>query len=144
MLLLVLEIAMLVYGIIAVSTGRFSLSAQKEARGVPARIAGVLLILPLPVAFLVGFMVGAAMAAQGRAFDIQHIPPWITFMELGIFAVFAISAFVVAGVNAQPVQKYAPPKPPYDDYPEEERQRPPHGGYEDQSRPQPPDDRYRP
>lgn len=100
-MLLVAEIGMLVLGIITVATGKLSTSAGKECRGVPARIAGVLLILPLPISLLIGLMIAVILTSQGRHFDERAA--WPTLVELGVFLVFVITAFVIAGMNAQPI-----------------------------------------
>jgi hypothetical protein len=103
MCLLVGEIAAFVFGIIALATGKLKLTRTKEARGTPARIAGVLLLLPLPVAFLVGLGVGAMLAAKGQ---VVAVPPWLAFLELGIFLFFMICAFTIAGVyGVEPERK---------------------------------------
>lgn len=144
MLVLIGEIAALVYGIVAVATGRLSLSAKKEARGVPARVAGVLLILPLPLALLTGVVIGTVMAAQGRPIGIGNVPIWIGLVELGIFLVFVIAAFVVAGVNAQPIEKRRPRRQPEldDDYADDDLRRPRPRGQDYGEPPHEPGDRY--
>ena len=64
-MLLIAEIASLVFGIITVATGKFTLSRNKVCYGAPARVVGVLLMLPLPVALLVSIAVVAMFVARG-------------------------------------------------------------------------------
>ncbi|MCC6419604.1 MAG: hypothetical protein IT429_15325 [Gemmataceae bacterium] len=150
-MLLVAEIGMLVLGIITVATGKLSTSAGKECRGVPARIAGVLLILPLPISLLIGLMIAVILTSQGRNFDERAA--WPTLVELGVFLVFVITAFVIAGMNARPIGRTTARRrrDDYDerDYPEERLPR----GYRDdrgygdpnygEGPRRPPDDRIR-
>jgi hypothetical protein len=153
-MLLIAEIAMLVLGIITVATGKLSISAGKECRGAPARVAGVLMILQLPVAIVVVVGLMMVLAAHGRI-DPTNPPGWFVLLELGIFLVFIITAFVIAGVNAQPIgtydrarrrrdypdeRGYGGPDRGEEDYGYERPRRPEDPGYD---QPRPPDDRIR-
>ena len=56
------EIGLFVYGIYVLITGKYSLGRRGFVYGTPARILGVLCLLPLPVAFGLGLIVGTLMA----------------------------------------------------------------------------------
>jgi hypothetical protein len=51
---------MLIFGIIAIATGKFSLNRNRVVEGTNARIVSVVLILPVPLIFLLVFVLVAA------------------------------------------------------------------------------------
>jgi hypothetical protein len=63
-MILGLEIAMIVMGIIALIRGEMKFSANKYVYGTAARLLGILALLPLPIAFCIGFVVGATEAVN--------------------------------------------------------------------------------
>ena len=60
------DVILLILGIIVLIKGQVMLTRTKEVRGTPARVIGVLLILPLPLGFLAGLLLGAFYVAQGK------------------------------------------------------------------------------
>jgi hypothetical protein len=138
MLLLIAEIASLVFGIIAVSTGKFSLSKNKVVTGAPARVVGVFLILPLPLALMAGLAIAAMLAARGEVIELGRAPVWTMLLELGIFLACFTTAMVIAAVNAHPPEgerrrydayddRYDAPDAYEEDY--DRRRRPPEDPY---------------
>jgi hypothetical protein len=99
----VCDIIMLIFGIITLVRGKFLLTRAKEVRGVPARIIGVILMLPLPLSFMAGLVLGAVIAAQGKNEDELRTAGII--LGVSITAICFISAIVLAAVTAQPVVK---------------------------------------
>jgi hypothetical protein len=63
-MLLLIEIALLVMGIIALVRGEITLSKRKVVTGAPARLIGLLAMAPLPIAFAIGFVHGVMHGAQ--------------------------------------------------------------------------------
>jgi uncharacterized membrane protein len=61
MCLLVVEIIMLIAGIAVLIVGRIKVSENFTLEGWRARVAGVFLIAPLPLAFLAGVLIGVLM-----------------------------------------------------------------------------------
>ena len=63
------EIALLVIGLYALFAGK--LPTNKKAKyviqGWPARVIGVIGLLPIPLSFMVGMAVAASFVAQGKA-----------------------------------------------------------------------------
>ena len=72
-MLLGLEIGMFVIGLIALITGKITLSRGRSLRGVAVRLAGVALLLPIPVALAVVFAYGAYVAASGERLNEEDI-----------------------------------------------------------------------
>jgi hypothetical protein len=64
MCLLIAEIMMLLGGLYALISGKLSLTKNNRLSGWRARVAGVILILPLPLAFLIGAVLGWLVVAQ--------------------------------------------------------------------------------
>jgi hypothetical protein len=64
-----LQIALGIYGIVILCTGRIKLSADKVVEGTAARLLALILIAPFPLAFVVGMVVGVMAAAEGKNLD---------------------------------------------------------------------------
>ena len=60
MCLLIVEIGMLLGGLYALITGKLSLSKTMQLEGWRARVAGIFLAAPLPLALVIGFILGFA------------------------------------------------------------------------------------
>lgn len=103
----IVEIAMLVMGIIACVKGEVKLSRRKVVSGPAARILGVIMMLPLPVAFMVGMVLGFQAAARGEAG-----PDMATAViaELVVVGVVVVTAVVFAMATAKDPTKM-PPRP---------------------------------
>ena len=116
MLTCALEIAMLIWGIVIMVTGKLKVSKTKEVRGMAARGLAVLLILPLPLIFLAGVIYGLMVAGSGKPAD----PLVLTGIEVGILLFCAVGAGVggmILGkeprstVSGFPVEGQVPPPP---------------------------------
>jgi hypothetical protein len=108
------EIAALIFGIISLVTGKFTLSRNKVVRGAPARVVGLLLVLILPVALGLAVVVAAMLMAQGRLPDPAHPPVIIYAVEPVVFVIFFSAAIIVAAIYG------GPPQPVYIRFEEEE------------------------
>jgi hypothetical protein len=138
MLLLIGGIAALVFGIITVATGKLKLSNTKIVVGAPARVAGVILIVSFPLAFLVGVLAAMLFVVQaGGPVNPTRIPMWLEFVPLGVFVLFVVIAFVVGFAYSQPLER-ARPRSERDDLQREEE-----GPPDVRPAPRPPDDRIR-
>jgi len=73
-MLLIVEIAMLIGGIYAIATARvpgFLIGGGKyQVEGTTARLFGVLLILPLPIAFIGGFILALLFGEEGTGYAV--------------------------------------------------------------------------
>jgi hypothetical protein len=101
---LIAEICALIGGIIAVVTGKFTLTRNKVVRGAPARIVGVLLMVPLPVAIFFSIVVLGALLVRG-GFDPTNptnVPIGLRLIEPAIFVIFFTAALIIAAVHAEP------------------------------------------
>lgn len=90
-----LEIAMLVMGILALVQGKVQLGQGYGLAGAPAYLAGVVMLLPIPAAFVFIVVLNANYASKGYA----EIPPgdaWIPIAGEAAIAVLAL--LVVAGI----------------------------------------------
>src|SRR5947208_1768716 len=90
------EIGMLVVGLIALFSGKFKLSGGRQVEGPAARWAGAVLILPLPLAFAIGLVVGVREAARGRVFNPKEWELAFALVEVGLLLLCGvIAAFIV-------------------------------------------------
>ena len=86
------EIGLLIYGIYSLATGKYSLSKGKVLTGGKARLLGVLCMLPLPLAFITGVLLGLFFAlVLGTA-----VPVWLsTVTEVLILVVVGVAVTVL-------------------------------------------------
>lgn len=82
---MLLEIALLVLGLLALVTGRFSLTKGKSVRGMPARALGLLAILPLPTAYITAAIVGFSVGFQQVELSRDAIRVVGGVIEVGVF-----------------------------------------------------------
>ena len=98
----IVEIACLVFGIIILAKGKVSLSANKEVRGGPAYIIGLLLLAVFPIALVIGIVVGIQKAKQGgpMQFDLS-----LVLIDLGVVVGCAAPALIIALATAKPKRR---------------------------------------
>lgn len=116
-MILILEIIMLIFGIITLCKGKIQFSNRRVTDGPAAYVTGVFLILPLPLAFMVGLVLGAILTQRG-----QQIPYLtLALIEGGIAIACGLVAIAIAGFNSHPPA----PKPPLpereEDYDDDDR-----------------------
>jgi hypothetical protein len=99
---LVLEIGMLIFGLIALITGKFSVSRNKVVRGAPARVVGGIMLLPLPLALLSVVAVGLALGLKGDLQEMEKHRMTFTIVEAAIVLICFIAAMVVGAIYAGP------------------------------------------
>ena len=66
-----IEIAMLIFGIITLVRGNCTVSKTKVVRGTPARVIGILAVSILPAALVIGFAYGVSVGSRGGTIDIK-------------------------------------------------------------------------
>lgn len=84
-----LQIIAFVYGIVVLITGKFGLGKGRVARGTPARLAGLVLVLQPVLAIGIGFGIAAA--------DVQIERGVLLVVDIALL----IAAFVVATLIAR-------------------------------------------
>lgn len=71
---LIVEICMFVMGLLALIRGRLTiLTRTGESTGTPARIAGAVLMLPIPLALCGALAFGLALAASGKEYTEKEL-----------------------------------------------------------------------
>jgi hypothetical protein len=108
MLCCIAEIAMFVFGIIALVKGSFKLSANKIVQGGPARVIGVILLLPLILGQGGGVLVAMAYGIQvgaRDASDLKGLETTLVVLNIGVTAVTLLAAIGIAAACASPEQK---------------------------------------
>lgn len=96
------EIGLLIMGIYAVVTGKMTLSKTRVIRGTPARALGVVAILPLPLSFAIGLIVGVMMVAQGQSVNTGSNRWVFAGIEATIVVVCVIAIYAIGGRYAGP------------------------------------------
>jgi hypothetical protein len=100
MCFLILEIATLVAGIVALVKGKISFTRTLVVRGVMARVIGVVLMLPLPLSFFIIFAIGFVMAANGKGQkEIENSVARIAaLVPIGTYVVCALLAVILGAI----------------------------------------------
>src|SRR5262245_26629831 len=149
MLCCIAEIAMFVFGILALARGRFTLTSSRVVQGGPARAIGILLLLPLTLGqgggFVLGALKGFEKGTKRQQFgpeDIRALETPLLILNAGTTGVVLLVVVVIALINAQP----APPKRRREDVIDEElgkSERESEDRGQDERPPRrPPDDRF--
>jgi hypothetical protein len=108
------QIAMLVMGVIAIVKGQIKLSPRRVVDGVPARVIGVVLIMPLPLALFLGFVVGFGLAAQGKNVD-RNTMLIVSPIDIGVVVLALVISLIIGLATSHPVEKRRR-REEYDDY----------------------------
>jgi uncharacterized membrane protein len=125
------EIAMLILGIVILVKGGVKWMGDRVVTGPMARVIGVLLMLPVPIAFGVDLVLESGklvqMAQEGNQFDLQALDlAMLQWVEGAITAGFFLLALVLTLLSARvPAEEHEeedslPPRPRRRDLEEEE------------------------
>ncbi|MGQ0633952.1 MAG: hypothetical protein ACT4QC_05045 [Planctomycetaceae bacterium] len=108
-MLLAVELTLLGMGVYALVTGRFppGKSAANRVVGWPARVVGLLCVLPLPMSFCVAFVVAAILVARDGALAMESFGWTAIVIEFSVLALCGVAATVVFRMNRQPVDDLA-------------------------------------
>ena len=104
MAILILEVTMLVAGIVALIRGEIPLTKVHHVDGWPARMAGFFLLLPLPLAFAIGFVIGLV---QGMPADPNNAANMTLLIDVPILAICAFLAIGI-GIGSACAEAWAP------------------------------------
>lgn len=116
-MILGMEIGLLIYGIIALVRGKFAFSKTKVAVGGPAYAAGIVAVLPLPLAFGLVLVYVMAMGVRGRPLvDEAQIRTPATIIEVGTTLVCFAVAMTIAGIYGRPPEEASRKKKRYREY----------------------------
>lgn len=90
-----LQIGLAIFGLIALIRGKMTISKTKVVVGAPARLIGLLALVPIPLTLGVGMLIGIAKVAEGGnpekiAEDNRGL---LMGVEIGIVIVIAILVF---------------------------------------------------
>src|SRR4051812_23402878 len=109
MLICGLGIGLIIAGIVALVTGRIKLTKNRAVQGVPARLLGVALLLPLPVSFAVVFIYSLSQADVNKQ---EQFQAWaqqndgkLTLIMAGTMIGMAVLIIGIAALLAKPIPK---------------------------------------
>lgn len=95
MLVLAFELFWLVVGIATLITGRISVFGHWIIEGIAARFVGLLLVAPIAVPFVLGFMRGLEAGRTGKQLSLEDLQD-LGLLEIGMW----VGCFALAGIVA--------------------------------------------
>jgi len=105
---IVFGILMMVLGVFTLVNGSFRISRERVVWGVPARIIGALLIMPLFVCFGTLMAVVFVYQLQDRQMEVEEARK-VGLILLGIDLAFILVILAIGLVTAEPVEAEKPP-----------------------------------
>jgi hypothetical protein len=105
---LAIEITMFVLGMIGVVKGKVSLTRTRVTIGTPARVAGALLLIPLPVYIVANVVAGIAIfgqAAQPSNPAFEATAAIVSVVSIAVSAACFLAAIVLCAVTAKPLSQ---------------------------------------
>jgi hypothetical protein len=100
---------MLCFGVLTLVRGKFYLTRTRVVEGMPAYVVGVALMLPLPLCFCAGLLIGIVFAVQGKELDPRLADGPLRLLELGIHLLCLVAALGIAVATAGPEKRRAAP-----------------------------------
>jgi WD40 repeat protein len=106
-----LEIGMLVAGLYALIRGRLPVTRDRVLHGAAARVTGVVLLLPIPLAFLVGLVYGLLFGLGAPPADLQKLQTTGHLIEAGVALACLAGSMVLAwSLSPGPKEKAKRPR----------------------------------
>lgn len=104
-MILGLEIGMLIFGLVALVRGKFTLSKNKVVEGAAARLLGLLALTPLPLALAVVFLYVAASSPANPEKFAEDNKLTIALIEAGVVIGIAVLVFGIgAAIGKDPAE----------------------------------------
>lgn len=104
-MILGLEIGLLIFGLVALVRGKFTLSKSKVVEGAAARLLGLLALTPLPLALAVVFLYVAASAPGNPEKFAEDNKLTIALIEAGVVIGIAVLVFGIgAALGKDPAE----------------------------------------
>jgi hypothetical protein len=107
MCVLIAEIIMLLGDLYAMFTGKITLTRKLRLQGRRARAAGLILALPLPLALLIGFLLGFLVNAGVVPQSVVNVAGIIDL----VLVLLALAAVMIFGYATRPNPEAAEPLP---------------------------------
>jgi hypothetical protein len=105
---LIAEILMLIGGLYALIAGKVKLTKNLRLDGWRARVAGLILVAPMPLAFLIGVLL--ALLAEAGALP-PSILDYVGIID-AVLVLLALVAVVIYGYAVRPKTAPQEPEPP--------------------------------
>jgi hypothetical protein len=111
MCLLIAEILMLIGGLYALIAGRIKLTKNMYLTGPRARVAGLILLAPLPLALIIGFLLGAFISIGILPASAQDYVGCVEIMLVIVCLLGAVLFAFVTKPRETPEPAYPDPSP---------------------------------
>jgi hypothetical protein len=98
------EIGLAVMGLVALFTGKLTLSKTTVLHGIPARLLGLFCMAPVPIAFMILFAIAISIAAQGGDPSVIDGPDWkvtLWLIEVGTLISCCILLYAIGNAVAK-------------------------------------------
>ena len=108
--MVICEGLLFIVGLVALIAGKFRLYGKRTVRGTRARVVGLILMVPGPLALLMGLVLGASGAATTEAIGALSV-----FEVLMLVAAFVVAAVVTLTTPETPTAISSSDVPPLED-----------------------------
>jgi hypothetical protein len=79
-----LELGLAAWGLTLLLRGEMKAPGGRRLSGPLVRAAGLIFLLPFPLAFVIGFSLGFSAAMKGQSFPVRQQAPMLAVIEIGI------------------------------------------------------------
>jgi hypothetical protein len=97
-MLLIAYVAVAVFGFVAIMKGRVKLSEKSICEGTPARVAGVILLLPWPLGFVIGLAASPHLRDQAA---LTKFVEWAWIVDVVLLVAALVAATIIVSVTAR-------------------------------------------
>jgi hypothetical protein len=97
------EIGMMIFGIITLARGKFSLTKNLVVTGTPAYVIGIILTVTLPLNMGIGFLIGVifAIQAHGQPVNAQQLQTPAMIAEVATTGIALLLVVVIAAAASR-------------------------------------------
>src|SRR5437868_5812470 len=101
------QIALLCIGLYLLTAGK-SKTGKRVLRGAPARVVGLVFMLPVPLAFMIGIGIGINLGLRHKPFRPEEWKGTSLAIEAVAVVVCLVAGCVIARVYSKPLKKRRP------------------------------------
>lgn len=106
-----LQLALAIWGIYVLYTGKLKVTNNKQVVGTAARLLGLVMLAPFPLAFMIGISIGIWAGANGKDLDDFQVP--LLAVDVALVLCTALGVIGIAHAIGKPPGDELRPPPPW-------------------------------